>query len=173
MIAIFSDTHRTDGHGLTGRALEAAREADAVIHAGDFGSEATYEAFLEECSRVYAVYGNVDGPALLERLPERLTVEHEGVRFAVRHRPDGGLTSLSLFGRSVDADVVVYGHTHRPSLTVTDDLLVCNPGSHAQPRGHRPGFATLTVEDGRLVGAIEEPDGTPIESIDHVLDRSD
>ena len=173
MIAIFSDTHRTDGHGLTGRALDAAREASAVIHAGDFGSEATYEAFLEECFRVYGVYGNVDGPALVERLPERRTVEVESVRFAVRHRPDGGLPSLSLYGRSVDADVVVYGHTHRTSLTATDDLLVVNPGSHTQPRGYRPGFVTLTVENGRLVGAIEEPDGTPIESIDHVLDRSD
>ncbi|ADB59239.1 phosphodiesterase, MJ0936 family [Haloterrigena turkmenica DSM 5511] len=168
MIAIFSDTHSSDGHDLEGEALSVAREADTVIHAGDFTSASALEAFQRECNLLYAVHGNADGPAVRERLPTARTVEAGGVRFAVTHRRDGGETGLAIFGRSRDADVVVFGHSHRPTVTETEDLLLLNPGSHADPRGNRPGFAVLEERangDG-LEGEIHEPDGTVLESFE-------
>lgn len=141
MIAIFSDTHSTSGHELEGEALTAAREADAVIHAGDFTSTVALEAFQEECNRLYAVHGNADSGAVRDRLPT--------------------------------ARVVVFGHSHRPTVIETEDTLLLNPGSHADPRGNRPGFAVLENRDDEandgasgLVGEIREPDGTPIDSFE-------
>ncbi len=166
MIAIFSDTHSHRGHELEGEALAAAREADAVIHAGDFTSERALEAFLEECSVLYAVYGNADEPAVRERLPTDRIVEESGIRVAVTHRRDGGEVGLAMFGRSRDADVVVSGHSHRPTVAETEDVLLLNPGSHAQPRGNRPGFATLESTEGGLEGRLCEPDGTIIETFE-------
>ncbi|WP_339105084.1 metallophosphoesterase [Haloterrigena salinisoli] len=174
MIAIFSDTHSGDGHRLEGEALTAAREADAVIHAGDFTSESSLEAFQEECDLLYAVHGNADGATVRERLPTARVVEAGGVRFAVTHRRDGGGTGLAMFGRSRDADVVVSGHSHRPSVTETEDVLLLNPGSHADPRGNRPGFAVLEERAGEsgLEGEIREPDGTLVESFELETSRS-
>ncbi|MDG5757852.1 metallophosphoesterase [Natronococcus sp. A-GB1] len=165
MIAIFSDTHSSDGHELEGKALEAARNAETVIHAGDFTSTAALEAFRAECDRLFAVHGNADSAAVRERLPTARTVEAEGVRFAVTHRREGGATGLAMFGRSRDADVVVSGHSHRPTVVETDDIVLLNPGSHVQPRGNRPGFAVLERDGDELSGEIREPDGTVLETV--------
>ena len=168
MIAIFSDTHSGADHELEGEALTAAREADVVIHAGDFTSEAALETFRAECDLLYAVHGNADGAAVRERLPTTRVVEAGGVRFAVTHRRDGGQTGLAMFGRSRDADAVVFGHSHRPTVVETDDALLLNPGSHADPRGNRPGFAVLEerADGDGLAGEIREPDGTVLESFE-------
>ncbi|WP_137288090.1 metallophosphoesterase [Natronorubrum halophilum] len=174
MIAIFSDTHSARGHELEGEALAAAREADVVIHAGDFNTAAALEAFQDECEVLVGVRGNTDSAAVRDRLPTARVVEEGGVRFAVTHRRDGGETGLAMFGRSRDADVVVSGHSHRPTVVETEDVLLLNPGSHAQPRGNRPGFAVLEqpagaeagTDDARLEGAICEPDGTLVESFE-------
>ena len=188
MIAIFSDTHSASGHELEGAALRAAREADVVIHAGDFTSEAALEAFQEECAVFFPVHGNADSAAVRERLPTARVVEACGVRFAVTHRRDGGGTGLAMFGRSRDADVVVSGHSHRPTVVETEDVLLLNPGSHADPRGNRPGFAVIeprtdgkmseqneteseqgeVADDGRKAfeGEIREPAGTNVTSFE-------
>jgi len=162
MIAIFSDTHSHRDHELTGASLRAAREAEATIHAGDFTTLGALEAFRSVTRELYAVHGNADEPAVRERLPTERTVSIGELTVAVTHRHDAGETGLAAFGRAVDADVVVSGHTHRPSVTDAGDVLLVNPGSHAQPRGARPGFAT--IEPDGSSGRISEPDGTLVES---------
>ena len=165
MIAIFSDTHSSGGHELEGEALEAARSAGTVIHAGDFTSPSALEAFRSECNRLFAVHGNADSAAVRDRLPTARVVEAGGVRFAVTHRREGGATGLVMFGRSRDADVVVSGHSHRPTVVETDDVVLLNPGSHAQPRGNRPGFAVLERDGDELSGEIRELDGAVLETV--------
>ncbi len=166
MIAIFSDTHSGDSHELEEEALTAARDANTVIHAGDFTSTTALEAFQSECDRLHAVHGNADSAAVRDRLPMARVVEAGGVRLAVTHRREGGKTGLAMFGRSRGADVVVFGHSHRPTIVETDDVTLLNPGSHADPRGNRPGFAVLEPTDGGLAGEIREPDGTVIETLE-------
>ena len=165
MIAIFSDTHSNAGHELEGAPLEAVRDADAVIHAGDFTSLEALEAFQSVCPVFYAVHGNADSAAVRERLPTARTVEEGGLRFALTHRRDGGETALAMFGRSREADVVVSGHTHRPRVHDTGDVLLLNPGSHAQPRGNRPSFAVIDGDEqsGHYEGRLLQPDGTVFE----------
>lgn len=163
MLTVVSDTHATDDHRLRGRTLDAVREADLVVHAGDFTTEAVLDAFLAEADRFLAVHGNSDTDAVQERLPAARTVEYEGIRFAMTHTRSGGSTGLVMFGRERDADVVIYGHTHRPS--VADGIVtLLNPGSHAQPRGHRPGHAELEPADGGLDGRLCTPDGDVFET---------
>ncbi|RQG94571.1 metallophosphoesterase [Natrarchaeobius chitinivorans] len=169
MIAIFSDTHSNRGHELEGEALAAARDADVVIHAGDFTSTVALEAFQNECERLFAVHGNADSAAVRDRLPTARVVEEDGVRFAVTHRRDGGTTGLAMFGRSRDADVVVSGHSHRPTVVETGECLLLNPGSHADPRGNRPGFAVIEFEgddSGTLEGQLLEPNGRRIDGFE-------
>lgn len=163
MLVLLSDTHGTDGHRLEGRTLEAVEDADLVVHAGDFTTPAALEAHHEAAGDLLAVHGNADDPAVRERLPSARTVEALGLRVAVTHRRDGGPTGLAMFGRSRDADVVVSGHTHRPAVVDAGDVLLVNPGSHAQPRGNRPGHAELVRTDEGVEGSLRQPDGALVE----------
>jgi hypothetical protein len=163
MLTVVSDTHSTDSHRLTGRTLEAVREADLVVHAGDFMTESVLDAFYDEAETLRAVYGNNDDAGIRGRIPEVRTVEYGGIRFAVTHTRNGGSTALTLFGRERDADAVIFGHSHRPTFDATGPLALLNPGSHAQPRGHRPAHAELEEIAGGLRGRLCTPDGNVFE----------
>ena len=162
MIAVVSDTHRQEGHGLTGRTLEAVREATVVVHAGDFTTGPVLDAFRDVSHRLEAVHGNNDDAVVCRVLPARRTFEAEGLSVTVVHGHEHGDTALSMLGREEEADVVVSGHSHRPGVVDTGDVTLLNPGSHAQPRGFRPAHAEL--DDGR--GRLIEPDGTLIEAFE-------
>lgn len=163
MLAVVADTHGTDDHRLAGRTLAAVRAADLVVHAGDFTTAAVLDAHHAAAGDLVAVHGNADEPPVRDRLPPARTVEALGLRLAVTHRRDGGATGLAMFGRSREADVVVSGHTHRPSVVDTGEVVLLNPGSHAEPRGNRPGHAELRRDGDAVAGEIREPDGTLVE----------
>jgi putative phosphoesterase len=152
MLAVLSDTHNTSDHGLAGRAAEAVESADAVVHAGDFTTAAVLDAFHEEAGRLHAVCGNRDDPALAERLPPARTVEYRGLHIALTHRIEGGATALEMFGRERGADLVVSGHTHRPSFADAGSLGLLNPGSHADPRGGPATHAEIRAGESEAKG---------------------
>mgnify|MGYP006275078155 FL=1 len=164
MLVVVSDSHRETGTGLEGRTLDAVREADVVAHAGDFVTEDALDAFHDVASRLHAVHGNADRPAVKERLPTARSFSYADVSVAMTHRQRGGGMGLALFGRERDAALVVSGHTHRPRVADADGLTLLNPGSHADPRGNRPGHAELEPTDGGLDGRLVSPDGTVAEA---------
>ena len=169
MLVVVSDTHSSEEHRLQGRTRSAVREADVVIHAGDFYREPVLDAFYQAAGSLRAVYGTNDDRAIRDRLPERRVVEYAGVRFAVTHRDRSGDTGLVLFGRERDADVVIHGHSHAPRVHDADDVMLVNPGSHAQPRGNRPAHAELEPAPGTLEGTLVTPDGDVFETF--TIDR--
>ena len=52
--------------------------------------------------------------------------------------------------RARGADIVMYGHTHKPTLTREEDLITLNPGSIAYPRqeGRRPSYMVMEIGGG-------------------------
>jgi hypothetical protein len=163
VLVVLSDTHSRTTHELTDHLLEAVRDADRVVHAGDFTAAAALDAFHRATDRLEAVHGNADDPDVRDRLPADRVVTDGDARIAVRHRPTGGTTGLALFGREAGADLVVFGHTHRPQIVTDADPVLLNPGSHATPRGNRPGYATLERTESTLRGALRRPDGTVVD----------
>lgn len=159
MIAVVSDTHGQADPRLAGRTAAAVDAADVVVHAGDFVREAVLDAFAKRSSRLVAVYGNVDDDAVRGRLAERRTISVDGATIALTHTISGGPTGLATFGRARGADLVIFGHSHRPGYEWTGELGLLNPGSHAQPRGHRAAHAELEVADGRLTGRLVTVEG--------------
>ncbi len=166
MLTVVSDTHSTEGHRLRGRTLQAVRDAEMVLHVGDFMTEGVLDAFEAESKTFRGVYGNNDDSEIRDRLPKARTVEYEGVRFAMTHTVRGGQTALSLFGKQREADAVIFGHSHRPTADVAGELPLLNPGSHAQPRGNRPGHMELEPVAGGLQGRLVTPDGEIFESFE-------
>ena len=168
MIVVLSDTHGRESHRLDGRTREAVREAALVCHCGDFVTEAVLDAFEtavgDDGGRFVAVAGNNDQPAVRERTSETEIVDHASVRLALAHGHEHTDTSLALFGRQSNADLVCVGHSHAPAFERLGTVPVCNPGSHADPRRYRPAHAELTVAGSTLDGALVTPDGETFET---------
>jgi uncharacterized protein len=131
--------------------VERLRAADLILHAGDL----TGVAFLDElCALgppVEAVYGNMDEPAVRERLPLERVVEAAGARIGMVHIPGGrDGRAARLEGRFPGCDAVVYGHTHQPEIVRHGGVLLLNPGSPTERRRspHRS-MLWVEVEGGR------------------------
>ncbi|HVA56489.1 MAG: metallophosphoesterase family protein [Gemmatimonadaceae bacterium] len=120
-----------DTHGLVRPELFAALAGvEVILHAGDVG-----EGVLEDLSAiapVRAVYGNTDRTDD-PRLPVERLEEFDGVRVHVSHGHELGSPTPEALLAAYDADVLVYGHTHRPLLVRADGRWVVNPGA-AGPR---------------------------------------
>lgn len=51
------------------------------------------------------------------------------------HNVDWGIDTLAMLAEANDADLLFYGHTHRPYREETGGSLILNPGSCSRPRG--------------------------------------
>jgi putative phosphoesterase len=161
MLVVCSDTHGRESPRLEGRTETAVEAADLVVHAGDFMTGEVLEAFRARCD-LRGVYGNNDPPAVRERLPARRVVEWAGLRILVVHGHEHTETALAMAGRQSNADLVAFGHSHEPTFQA-GTVPLCNPGSHADPRWHRPAHAELEWDDGVARGRLVEPSGDVFE----------
>lgn len=163
MLAVLSDTHATADPPLTDAIRDALADATVAVHAGDFTTPAVLDAFEAATDRLVAVQGNRDAPGVRDRLPETATFEALDRRVLVVHGHEHHSTSLPLLARQEEADVVIVGHTHRPGIERVGQVTVLNPGSHADPRGNRPAFATVGQARGGVEGQLRTPSGDVFE----------
>ena len=141
-----------DTHGLVrAEALRALHGVDLILHAGDVGGPEVIAA-LRAVAPLRAVYGNVDRR---DSLPASIDETFDGVRVHVSHGHELGSPTPERLAETYAADVIVFGHTHRPVVREIGSTLVINPGA-AGPRRFeiRPSVALLTVPD-RVVRLIE------------------
>ncbi|MFB6170909.1 MAG: metallophosphoesterase [Haloarculaceae archaeon] len=171
MITVVSDTHGESDHRLAGRTLEAVREADLVVHAGDLMTEAVLDAFEAESASFVAVRGNNDPP--LDCLPLERVVEFDGLRLVVVHGHQHHDTAMTMLGREAEADLVVFGHSHRPTFDARAAVPRLNPGSHAHPRWYEAAHAELHRRGDSLEGRLVEPDGTTMQEFTISLGREE
>ncbi len=152
-VLVTSDTHLSTGAKLPDSLLQLADRADHVVHAGDLVDIDVHDT-LAALAPITAVVGNVDDAAVAARLPERASVELDGVGFAIVH--DAGPTD-GRHGRLrswfPDARVLVYGHSHLPELTtLADGTVIVNPGSPTQRRRAPTHSACwIEIDDGVVV----------------------
>ena len=142
-IAVIADTHMPRGRRRL--PVDHLRDADLILHAGDFSTVAVLDELEALGPPVVGVVGNVDEPALAERLPEEREIDAEGARIALVHDAGPGKGRLErLRIRFPDADAVVFGHSHIPLHEESDGFQIFNPGSatdkRRQPR-HTMGVA--------------------------------
>jgi uncharacterized protein len=143
-IGLISDTHGL----LRADVIEAFARVDRILHAGDVGDGVLEELAL--IAPVRAVCGNVDDPGD-PRLAQEIDEIIGGVRVHVSHGHEMGAPSPGRLLEAYDADVIVYGHTHRPLAVLTGGRWVVNPGA-AGPRRFDilPSVATLRISGGEV-----------------------
>ncbi len=124
-ILIMSDTHFTKNFSLDRNVIEHLSKADKIIHCGDFSGPDFYN-FLNTSGKLIAVRGNNDH-RLNVSLENEVNIELEGFKITVIH---GHFVRLDLIHHKYpDSDIILFGHTHHPSLEETEGKLLINPGS--------------------------------------------
>lgn len=144
VIGVISDTHgllRPDVH-------DALAGVELILHAGDVGGDEILDE-LGLIAPVRAVYGNTDAPGQ-PRLRDAVEVTIDGVSIHVSHGHEVGPPTPAKLLECYGADVVVYGHTHRPLIAKAGGRLILNPGA-AGPRRFDivPSVARLTIANGQ------------------------
>ena len=137
---------------------EALAGVELILHAGDVGGDDVLLE-LEQIAPLRAVYGNTDPPGH-PRLTGEIDETIAGVRVHVSHGHElGAPTPDKLLARYV-ADVLVYGHTHKPLVVHVSDRWVVNPGA-AGPRRFNvvPSVARMTIRDRVVEVKIVELEG--------------
>ena len=135
-IGLISDTH-----GLVRpEVFDALGGVDHILHAGDVGRGVLEE--LETIAPVSAVFGNTDPPGQ-RGLEASIDREFDGVRVHVSHGHELGSPKPDALLAAYDADVIVYGHTHRQLVHREGNRWVVNPGAAGPRRFNLPASVAL------------------------------
>ncbi|MGH8727369.1 MAG: metallophosphoesterase family protein [Burkholderiales bacterium] len=147
-IGVISDTH-----GLIRReALEALKNSELIVHAGDVGSPEVLAA-LRKIAPVIAVRGNNDKGEWADVLPRTEVVHVGNFHLYVVHDAN----ELDLDPAAAGFHAVVAGHSHRPKIEEKERVLYFNPGSAGPRRFKLPiSVGRLMLLNGRLRGEIIE-----------------
>ena len=126
-VGLISDTHGL----LRDEAVEALRGSELIVHAGDVGKPEIL-SMLGRVAPVVAVKGNIDTASWASQLPATAVIEAGPATIYVLH----DLQELDLDPAAAGIQIVVSGHSHKPSRTERAGILYINPGS-AGPRRFR------------------------------------
>jgi uncharacterized protein len=153
-LLLIADTHVPKrARNLPTQVWDEVADADVVIHAGDWVTPDLLDALEARAARLIGCWGNNDGPALRERLPERADATLAGVRFTVVHETGATAGREGRMSRLYpDTDVLVFGHSHIPwDTTTSTGLRLLNPGSPTDRR-RQPfcTYLTASVDAGVL-----------------------
>lgn len=156
-VGVISDTHIPVAEaGLPQQVVDIMSTMDAVIHAGDFVDMSVVETF-EHMGPFYGVCGNMDPSEIRAHLPEKRVVELAGISVGIMHgwgSPNGLEHKLLREFAEQTPDVLVFGHSHQPTNTLKDGVLLFNPGSPTDTRfAPRKTVGVLTI-DGTVSGEI-------------------
>lgn len=144
-ILIVSDTHRKNENYL--KVLQLVGKLDMVIHLGDVeGSEYTIRE-AAGCP-VEMIAGNND---FFSDLPSEKTLQIGRYRVMITHGHQYyiGMGNEMLKEEAIanGVDIVMYGHTHRPVIDISDDIIMLNPGSLSYPRqdDKKPSYIIMEI----------------------------
>lgn len=145
-LGVISDTHGM----LRPQVFDIFREVDHILHGGDVG-RGDLLVELRALAPVTAVYGNSDGFDVRSQLPQVAEVQLDGFQIVVTHGDQfGSPNPAKLHEAFPTAEIIVYGHSHRPLLELVDKTVtVMNPGGAGAPRfGIPPSVGILELEPG-------------------------
>ena len=145
-ILIVSDTHGR--HSAFDKALKEAGKIDALVHLGDTEGGEDYIEAVCGCP-AYVLAGNND--FFSDNLREMEVVFGTKKAFMTHghyYYVSLGPERIIEEGKMRNADIVMFGHTHKPFLEMIDGMIVLNPGSLSYPRqeGRKGSYIMMEIE---------------------------
>lgn len=132
-IGVIADTHIPDREKeIPRQILEAFKDMDMVIHAGDFIDLSVLDKLKTVCKDVKAVWGNMDPYEVRKQLPEKEIVRVGNHKIGIMHGygpPNGLIGLLGEIFKEEDVDIIIFGHSHSAVNEKRGDILYFNPGS--------------------------------------------
>ena len=146
-VLIVSDTHgRHSGLDL---ALKEAGNIDMLIHLGDVEGGETYIDAVTDCEK-HIIRGNNDFFSDLPKEEEFYIDRHKifithGHAYYVSLDPE----YIREEGKARGAEIVMFGHTHRPYYEDDNGIIVLNPGSLSFPRqeGRKRSYMIMETDE--------------------------
>jgi putative phosphoesterase len=135
-IGLISDTHGL----LRPEALAALKGVELIVHAGDIGKPEVLDR-LQAIAPLAAIKGNNDTAPWARRIPEILDLHVKDRILRVIHNVRDSESNL----RAAGIDVVISGHSHKPSVQTRDNVLFVNPGSAGPRRFKLPVTVALLI----------------------------
>lgn len=162
-IALISDTHISNRlERLPDVLLSQIAGVDAILHAGDITSNHVLDT-LATIAPVTAVAGNADPPEISRLLLDSQLLTLGGHLIGLKHGHQSHGVQSHYIGQPYDshemevfyqlmssqlpgADIIVFGHFHRPIIKHWHDVLFINPGAVDASRG-QSSFALLELNE--------------------------
>lgn len=147
-VGVISDTHGL----LRPEAVEVLQGANLIVHAGDIGAIDIVNR-LSEIAPIVAVRGNVDKGEWAEKFPWEEAVNVRDKHLYVLHN----LNEIDFDPAAAGFDVVISGHSHKPTIRNEDGVLYVNPGSAGPRRFKLPiAVARLNITPAGIEAKIHE-----------------
>ena len=155
-IIVLADTHlKNDINELPKQVVKAIRKSDLLLHAGDFKTLDFYNS-LKNIINIRAVYGNMDKNNLKNQLNEKEIFELKGYKIAMIH--GNQFNNLSIENLSYlfpEADIIIFGHSHKPLNKRIEGQLFFNPGSAVDKRLQDDySYGIIKIEDKNVVDKV-------------------
>ena len=145
-ILIVSDTHGR--HGNLDEVLERESNIDMLLHLGDIENEEYYIETIAEWP-YHIVAGNND---MFSYLPKEKEIQIGKYKVWMVHGHNYyvsmGTQRLREAAAARGADIVMFGHTHRPYLDTDAKPMIVNPGSLSYPRqeGRKASYIIMELD---------------------------
>lgn len=163
-VVIFSDVHgRAD---RVRELLSLQRDATTFLFLGDGLRDVDESLFAARGKALVCVRGNCDGFA--SGVSEETLLDLGGIRVLLMHghrlSVKSGLDRALCYAAQKGADVLLFGHTHRPEeryfpegtelsdgTRLAHPMWAFNPGSLGEPRGGAPSYGLLQIRNGQML----------------------
>jgi uncharacterized protein len=150
-ILVISDTH-----GDINKAEEAIRfnkGINLIIHLGDYFRDAQKLSTIFPDIPIEYIYGNSD--FMIEDVPAEKMLEINGKRIFITHGHRYSVKwdydKLYRKAEELNADMLLFGHTHVPDLIEKGKYYVLNPGSISDPRDDsNESYAIINIDGGKV-----------------------
>jgi len=123
----------SDTHGYIGNTVSLIEEInpDYIIHLGDMASDCDELRAIYPLKRIICVLGNNDFFCNAYPLDRIADIGNKVIYMCHGHKYNvkSGLNLLKKTAKEKNADIVLFGHTHKAYLEQTDKMLIMNPGS--------------------------------------------
>ncbi|MCJ8341611.1 MAG: metallophosphoesterase [Cetobacterium sp.] len=123
----------SDSHGRSEYIIEAIEKEkpDLIISGGDYSEDAEEISFAFSDLPFEIVKGNCDFYDMKHR--DELTLDILGKKIFITHGHLYGVKStygkIESQGEKIGADIVIFGHTHKPYLEKKSHVTLFNPGA--------------------------------------------
>ncbi len=132
-IGVISDTHIPGKfEHVPGVIIDAFREVDIVVHAGDLVGLEVIAELEAACPKVFAVSGNMDYEAVRKKYPVKEILNIEGFKIGIMHGWGAPINLIDLLKdafKEDNCDIIIFGHSHKPMNELIGETLFFNPGS--------------------------------------------